>query len=163
MFLKRLLPERIHFQNWFLKESNLISLIYSSSESLESSSEEISFKLSLIYLIAFFSMYLHSYHSSQSLKHLSKYLKKLLSQKEHFKKFFKKIAPSKYTFSKFFLKTLLPQKIQFQNSSSKMFLKRLLPERIHFQNWFLKESNLISLIYSSSFLREKSKLINKYD
>ena len=43
----------MHFQNCFLKKINLISLIYSLSESSDSSEEEKSLKSSLICLITF--------------------------------------------------------------------------------------------------------------
>ena len=36
----KLLPQKIHFENCFLKKINLIPLIYSSSESSDSSEEE---------------------------------------------------------------------------------------------------------------------------
>ena len=60
----KLLPQKQHFQNYslkkdvfkitFLKNINLMALIYSSSESSDSSSEKKSLKLSLICQITFF-------------------------------------------------------------------------------------------------------------
>ena len=67
----KLFPQKKHLQNCSLKicvfkiapskNINLIALIYSSLESLDSSEEEKSLKLSLICPITVFSMYLHSF------------------------------------------------------------------------------------------------------
>ena len=67
-------PQKKHLQNYSLKiyvfkiapskNINLIALIYSSLELLDSSEEEKSLKLSLICLITVFSMYLHSFKNT---------------------------------------------------------------------------------------------------